>query len=414
MSPSQRHQSLALLLGVVWVGTVGISSSASAQSAFQTFLLDVCSGSPSGDLLARCAESSGAPLGAGDVSGDSEPTLNPTQGLAMNQSALARAFASVDETEERLEALRDERGREIGARFSLLADGRWETVNRSETARERGWDGDKWSTRFGADYVLSDRAVFGGVVSLDWADYEFDRDIPTNGLNFTARPDAGDSEAESYAITVFGSYNFTDSVWADAHVGGGYTEYEFRRRAVFQEANRGVPQTNVDAKADSEGGEFETGFGVGYDGHWGGFSGGGYVRGNYVWTRVDGFREKGSSGLEMRVEDETQQSFVSVVGLRGAYAISTPIGVLLPQARVEWEHEYLRDRQSINTSYVQDTAGTPFKVEGNAPDRDYGNAGASISLVLQGGWIPFVDYEALFGHSYLERHRVTAGFRKEL
>jgi len=120
---------------------------------------------------------------------------------------------------------------------------------------------------------------------------------------------------------------------------------------------------------------------------WGGFSGGGYIRGNFIWTRVDDFTEKGASGMELRVSGVQQESLVSVVGLRGAYAVSTPIGVLLPQARVEWEHEYLQNRQSINHRYAQDTANTVFTVKGNAPDRDYGNAGASLSLVLEGGWI---------------------------
>ena len=33
---------------------------------------------------------------------------------------------------------------------------------------------------------------------------------------------------------------------------------------------------------------------------------------------------------------------------------------------------------------------------------------------MRDGWIPFVDYEALFGHSYFDRQRVTFGIRKEL
>jgi hypothetical protein len=52
-------------------------------------------------------------------------------------------------------------------------------------------------------------------------------------------------------------------------------------------------------------------------------------------------------------------------------------------------------------------------VSGDDPDRDYLNASAGLVLVLAEGWMPFVDYEVLVGHSFLDRHRVALGVRKE-
>ena len=40
--------------------------------------------------------------------------------------------------------------------------------------------------------------------------------------------------------------------------------------------------------------------------------------------------------------------------------------------------------------------------------------GAGLVAVLPGGWMPYLDYQGLFGHDFWDRHRVTGGIRKEL
>jgi outer membrane autotransporter protein len=388
-----------------------------AQS-FQDFFVDVCTGagSPTLALAGRCGETGGGTMN-GDISGDSEISLNPTQGLAMNQSALARAAATSERAKDRMQELRENGAAAAGpSPWSLLLNGRWEGLERDPTGPERGWDGDAWSAQLGADYRVSDRAVVGAILDFGWADYEFDQDAFSAGLFFPPS-NPGDGESDSYTITLFGTYNISPELWIDGHFGGGYSDYEFKRRATFQESTRNqamFPAVPVVATAETDGGEVNVGVGTGYDGSFGALSVGGYLRLDYAWTTVNGYREKDVSGLQMRVGGQDQDSLVSVVGLRASYAISTPIGVLLPQARIESEYEFLRDRQTIETQYVQDATGTVFRLRGDKPDRYYGNAGASVVMVLADGWMPFVDYEALFAHNYLDRHRVTLGLRKEL
>jgi len=397
---------------------------ASAQSNldFQIFFEDACiNGGAVLDLNNRCADIEANATAPGALSGPSEVSMTPSQGLAMNQSAMSRALATVKETQERLEIRREgidtawnsEPVSSLGdvSRLGVFLNGRWEHLDRDSTSSEKGWEGDEGGVQFGADYLLSGAAFVGAIVTLDWADFDFDGD-PSDGM-FSAPGNAGNSESDSYGLTLFGSYNFSEEFWADLHVGGGYSDYSFQRRASLQDDLR-VQQTTFTATSDSKGGEFETGIGVGYDESWGGFSGGGYARVNYVWTTVEGYQESDSSGLQMRVNGLNQESVVSVLGIRGDYAISTPIGVLVPQARVEYEHEFMRDRQTLSARFVQDTADNVFRTRGDSPDRNYGNAGVSISLVMEGGWTPFVDYEALFEHSFYERHRLTFGIRKEL
>jgi outer membrane autotransporter protein len=407
----------ASLLGIPALCLGGLAPPAAAQNAaFQSFFFDVCA-SPTGTLATRCAET---PAGGGDLSGDSEESLNPSQTLPINDAALARARAIAEEVEERLEERRNEGASAdakddagVERRWGIFLNERWEGFDREETSRERGFDGDTLGTQIGADYRISDRAFAGLLFSYDYTDSEFDSDAP--GVNFVPPDDDGSSDADNYSVTAYGSYNVTDAFYVDGSAGYGYSDYEFERNAVFQETTRTVPQTNVRTQADTEGHEISASLGGGYDFRSGAFEAGPYLRASYVRTKVEGYRETDTtgSGLAMQIDGESQTSLTAIVGVRTSYAVSTPWGVLIPQARVEYEHEFERDQETTATRFVQDAGGNVFRLSGDDPDRDYMNASAGLVLILADGWIPFVDYEALIGHSFLDRHRVTLGVRKE-
>ena len=298
-------------------------------------------------------------------------------------------------------------------RPSLLANGRVTWFERDSTSRERGLDGTTWGPQLGADFRLSERAFVGGLFTYERTDSTFDSDQP--GRNFTPPKNDGDTEANGYGLTFFGSYDFDEHWYVDGSFGGAYTDYTFTRRAVFQETTRTIPQTNVRGREDTDGWEINGSAGAGYRWGWEALSLSPYLRLAVVHARVDSYEEddETGSGLAMEIDDTDQTSFTSVLGLRASYAWSTAWGVLVPQARAEWEHEYARDAEEIDTRYVLDPAGNDFPVRGDSPDRNYANLGASLLLVLPNGWMPFVDYEALVGHSFYDRHRLTFGLRAE-
>src|SRR6185295_9271792 len=74
-----------------------------ANAEFQNFLFTVCA-APSGTLATRCGETTGA---TGNVSGDSESSLNPSQALGSNLPAVGVAQARSKQARERGEKLRD-------------------------------------------------------------------------------------------------------------------------------------------------------------------------------------------------------------------------------------------------------------------------------------------------------------------
>src|SRR5690606_7345030 len=101
----------------------------------------------SGALAARCGET---PTAAGDLSGDSESSLNPSQTLSSTDGALAAVRARTREARDRVERYRgggDASAAEIPfGPFSLLLNGRlaWEDRDREvDVDAERGFESDR-------------------------------------------------------------------------------------------------------------------------------------------------------------------------------------------------------------------------------------------------------------------------------
>ncbi len=396
-----------------------------ANADFQAFFTNVCagSGSPTGDLATRCAET-GSGTGDGDLSGDSESSLNPSQTLSNNDVSLAVAQGRSKETRERGERLRegesalaDEAASYSFGRLSLLANlrGEWFKSDRPKGGDpDRGYDGDLWALELGLDYRMSDNFVIGGLVGYEQMDSKFDRDLQ-QGEPFTPASDAGKMESESIDVIVFGSYATGGGVYVDGSFGYRTTDYTFQRHSVFQESGRSS-QTSVRTKGTPDGDSWWGSANVGYDMQRGAWSFGPYAGVTVASSNVDDYQERDldGSGLNMHIDESDQDSVLAHLGFRTSVALSSKSGVWLPQFRVEYNHEFEDDRPDITSAFVEDSADTLYGLEGNDPDTDYFNVGLGLAAVFPNGWIPFIDGEVLLGYQDFDRYRVILGLRKEL
>ncbi len=424
------------------------------DAAYQAFFANVCflSGNLPNQLGDRCRDSSmsGPP---GDLSGASESSLDPNQGISNPNEAIERVRQQMQLGAQRLEAHRA--GRAVasaidpqrsstqravvanaqspfppdfgasevaGSLFSAPVDGipglsllvgaRGSLFDRDRSGSERGYDGYFAGAQLGADYRVSDRVVVGGFFGYDRLESDFDQeDISTS---FLPPGNAGSRDGNTYFFTVFGSYNFTENLYADLNLGGGVSDYELRRDVVFQPSGGTVAdQILVHTSADTDSYEISSEAGLGYDVSLGSVQLGPYGRLRYVRTALDGYTETGGSGLAMNFGSESSDSLALVLGVRESFTLSTPIGVLVPEVRAEWEHEFLRDAVSTSARFNEDPAGAAFAMRGDGVDRNYANIGAGAVLLLAGGWMPYFDYEALLGFEHFARHRLSAGLRLE-
>ncbi|MCM2312845.1 MAG: autotransporter outer membrane beta-barrel domain-containing protein, partial [Steroidobacteraceae bacterium] len=382
------------------------------------FFFDVC-GAPSGTLATRCAET---PSGLGNLSGDSESSLNPSHNLGHNQSPVSAAQARSKEARERGEKLREGEAGDGNAvqvaagPWSLLVNvrGTWfERDGKGAADPERDFEGDSRAVEIGTDYRLSERVVLGALLGLERTDYEFDAENP--GVNFTPASIAGDAESDNLYLTLFGSWAVGGRGFLE--LAGGYEQGDgtYRRNSVFQESTRTLPQVNVRAAGESDTRVTWLGVNAGFDVDRGALSVGPYVGLTSTSARLDAYteRDRSNSGLNMRFGSTTRDSLLAHAGVRASYVFSTGAGVLVPQLRVEYQHEFEDDPQTVTARFDLDTAGTEYRLKGRSVDNDAVNAGLSLSTILPNGWMPFVDYSVLFGHETFDRQRATLGLRVE-
>lgn len=386
---------------------------------FQNFFFTACM-NPSGVLAARCAETT---AGLGDISGDSESSLNPSQILSNGDTGLAAARSRSKEARERTERLRGGEGGGGGSQidigpFSLLinARGRYdESDRRVDVEAERGYEMDSWGLELGFDYRVNNDAVIGALISWENAEIEFDNENP--GTNFTPAPEgAGEIEQDGIAFTLFGSVNVSDNSYLEASVGYTTSDYDLSRNVVFQESGRVVPQTNVRVSADTDATTTWAAVNWGYLAERGGWTFSPYAGFTYSNSEVDGYRETdlSASGLAMIVNDVERSSLAGHLGLRISAGISTTNAVLIPHFRIEYEHEFDRDAETSSASFQLDASANQFSFSGDDPDRNFFNIGLGVAAIMPNGWIPFFDYQLLVGHDTLDSYRISVGLRKEL
>lgn len=388
-----------------------------ANAEFQNFFFDVCL-SPTGALATRCAQTPG---GTGNVSGDSESSLNPSQNLAHNQPAISTAQTRSKEARERGEKLREDESGEGGNRvaigpWSLLVNVHGTWFDRSAGPLPdvvRGFEGDSRAVEIGFDCRLSDRLVFGGIAGYEEMDYDFDAEAP--GVNFAPAVQAGSAESDNTYLTLFASWNLGDTGFAE--LSGGYetSDGSYRRNSVFQESTRTIAQTNVLAEGDADNEVTWLSFNAGFDRASGAWSLGPYA--GLTWTRskVDAYTESdlSNSGLAMSFSSTTRESLLGHAGLRASYTASTAGGIVVPQLRVEVQHEFDDSAQRVAASFALDSSNTQYLLSGSEGDSTSVNAGFSIAFVLKNGWMPFFDYSILLGNDDLDRQRATLGLRVE-
>ena len=398
---------------------LGAFEARAANPEFQDFFFAVC-GTASGTLAARCSET---PSGLGNLSGDSESSLNPTQNLGHNLTPVSVAQARSKAVRERGEKLRDEDepAVEQGARvdagpFSLLINvqGTWfEREVDSEAGPERSLDGDSAAAEIGLDYRLSDRTVLGALIGFEQASYDFGAEAP--GVNFAPAASAGDGELDNVYATLFASWLVGSSGFVELSGGYELADGRYRRNSVFQESTRTLPQTDVRVSGSADGTTTWLSANGGFDVSRDAWSFGPFVGITWTQSEIDGYTEQdlSGSGLAMGFGKTERDSLLGHVGFRVSYAISTSGSVVLPQLRAEYQHEFEDDPASAMARYTLDPAATEYLFVGGEVDRDSVNAGLSLAMILPGGWMTFADVSMLFGHDTFDRTRATLGLRKE-
>jgi outer membrane lipase/esterase len=299
---------------------------------------------------------------------------------------------------------RKQRGGVAGAdegqasKLGVFVNAAYNTGDRDETSREDGFDFDSWSLLGGADYRFTEKFVAGIALGYNQTKVDITRS-------------QGSIESDAWNLSSYATLTL-DKFYVEGSIGFSRNGYDSDRNITYSTDTGSIVRRN--AKGSTDGNQFNVGLGAGYEWALAGFTLTPYGRLEYIKLDIDAFNESGASGLNMHIDGQDADSKQSALGLRGAYAISTSIGALIPQASVEWIHEFANNSHNITARYVNDPQNNLIVIPTEQPDRNYFRIGVGLSAVFQRGWSGFVNYETLQGLSDTSHHSLLFGMRKEL
>lgn len=404
---------LRMALLAALASTAAAPATQAANPVFQTFFFTVCQ-NPTGALAARCGQTAD---GQGNLSGDSESSLNPSQALSNNQAPLSLAHSRAGQVKEYSAAAREDESELEAGKYGLLFVGRgaWDDQDRVvDVHAERGFSSDAQAFDFGFERRVSERVAVGLLATYEGTSGEFVPDRP--GVNFTPVGNAGEVAVRSWGLAAYLSAHLGEGGFLDLAAGYVDSRFELERRAVFQESARVVPQTNVATTADADGQQVWATANAGFDWSGGAWTWGLYASALWAESTQEPYDERDLSGagLAMHFDVADRETLLGTAGARVSRAIRTSFGVVVPQLRVDYMREFELDGQDASANFLLDAQRSTFTFAGDEPDRTYGVAALGITAILPGGWMPYLNVDALVGTDDLDRYRVSLGLRREL
>ena len=283
-------------------------------------------------------------------------------------------------------------------RLGVFINGEINFGDQDSTNRQRGFEFHIPGITGGVDYRFTDNFFLGAAFNFSSVDADLDSD-------------GGGVDANAYSGSLYGTYYILEKIHFEGIVTFGFITYDIERS---------ITSTTIEQAAESEtdGTQFSFSFGGGYDFDVGGFTLTPLARLDYIRVDIDGYREHidNTNSGALRFDSRDVDSLTSVLGAQGSYAISTSFGVLLPQVRFDWLHEFLNDSKTIKASGINDndTVSSVINITTNNPDRNFFNLGGGMSGTFAHGISAFIYYETLLGLDDLTSHNIVAGIRMEL
>jgi outer membrane autotransporter protein len=329
------------------------------------------------------------------------------------QLVSAAAFVPEGRTQERGGAASaDDPGAE---RWGVFLNGVVGFGDRDPTDREDGFDVDTRGVTLGVDYRVGTKLVIGG--ALGFGSMDADLHLTTDAVDPAALlVEGGNVEVSGSSGTLYLA-SFGESFYFDLAGSYGQDSYDLRREVNY--ATGPDSRERRTALADPDGSHYGVTLGGGYDRSKGSWSYGPYLRVSSQNIDIDGYVETGSVGsLSLEVDPQEYESLISILGLDVSKAASQSWGVLLPQLRAEWNHEFKDDSQLIRTRYFFDPDkfenGHELGVLTDEPDRDFFIVSLSLAAVFRGGNQAFINYDSLLDYRNISNHVFTLGLRFSL
>jgi len=390
-----------LILSLTAIIALALAETTLAQSnndKVEQFIQDTCEeiiGSEiQNDLAQVCREARDGPVfgNAGSV-GASETTSNVAAYLKR------RAIEKREKEEGEQTGGGASADAQLG-RLGIFANLAYLDGKRDTTELENGFDISQFGLTLGSDYRYNNQLFAGAAIGY------FQTENTFNQTQNTLDSDAGNLDSDNLSLTVFSNYIIQDNLSVDGYLSFGNLSYDSTRRVA-------TGTINENATASYDGQQFALGAAGNYAHYVKSWTLSGIAKLDYISTDIDAYSETGGGGLNFSYEKQTIDSFTSKLGVQASYAWSQSWGVILPQGRLHYIHEFSNDSRAVESALVLAPQYT-LTLNTDKPDRDYFIGGIGASAVMPGGMQAFIDFEFLRGHSYLSTWTAAAGLRWEI
>lgn len=245
-------------------------------------------------------------------------------------------------------------------KWSSFVDGNGVFANASSTGSVQNYRSQSGGVSTGAAYSWTDAFATGVYVGYQGLQAEYN---------------SGRTIDNAVRFGVFGTYDVGD-FYFNGLVGGAYHGYTVNRYINFGGLNR-------TATGRPGAGEFDLALGTGYDFDIGNFSWGPFTTLQYTYMAVQGFTEAGADSLNLDVDPYNSSSLLYTLGAQAAYnwKVSDKV-IITPTAFAGWQHEFLQNGYTINSSFATGGPAAPFNYNTSSPARDnfYGGVGVTVGV----------------------------------
>lgn len=289
-------------------------------------------------------------------------------------------------------------------RWGGFLNGRLATGDKDATDNEAGFDFDLYAITAGVDYRFRPNVIGG--LSLGYGAVDSDYDDNDGGLDI-----------DSWNAAAYFTYFREERFYLDALATYGRNDYQSERHIVFGSGAGAVDRT---ALGDTDGTQFSLGVGTGWDFNRGGLVIGPHLGAYYFQVEVDAFNEVDGGGLNVAIDDQSSRSKTVNAGGHLSYAWLTGWGVLVPNAKLDWVHEFADNSDTVSFRFVNDPfVGDPadpspaITLTSDRPDPNYLIWSLGVSAQFIYGLSGFVNYQAHSGYRGVTLGEWTAGARWE-
>jgi uncharacterized protein with beta-barrel porin domain len=302
-------------------------------------------------------------------------------------------------------------GSEVGSDFSrwgFFANGMITNGKFDANQSRPGFDSSGAAITAGVDYRFSDTWVGG--IALGYNSDSSDLDL-----------NAGSIDVDGFSLNGYFVWYHND-FYVQASAELNWLDFELKRNIIYQiaaiDGSGGTTSINQVAKASPGGHQEAFNLSVGRDFNNGALQVSPYLRGTWSRLNLDGFTESIDStapgfGLATQVDERSRTNVLGVIGGLFSYTMSQDWGVLTPNARLEYSHNFRSDPQVVVSQFVSDPTHTGIIVSDPRLDHNFYTLGFGLNGLWPQGKSGYVSYEYVSGLTGGHINRFEAGFRIE-